>query len=382
MASEELRMQSNIALPKELETGGPHRAARPKLSKMLSDPHLKNRFELVRSVSSQVRSSEYHLTNACNIRCDGCWFFSLDFDRKTEEPSDIKRWKEFAREQAETGVTAALLIGGEPTLFPARVEAFQAQMQFVTISTNGLLPFPESGFEDVAVALSLFGGVGADDKLRAIRPSGSKFEGLFDTALANYRGDPRATFIYALDVKSPHLIRETVDRISENGNLVSYNYYSDYGHAASPADRGAEQVLLEEALLVAEDFPGVVLSHPYYTQALITGRTAWGRFGYESCPSISVDHPDHEERLKNGKPTLTGFNAYTADTKQLAFCCTSGSCETCRDSQAVHSWLMTNIREFMRADDLRTWVEISESYWSQFVWSPFHEKRATANLAQ
>ena len=282
----------------------------------------------------------------------------------------------FAKEQATDGVTAALLIGGEPTLHPERIEAFQDAMEFVTISTNGLRPLPRDGFENVAIALTLFSGVGEDDRLRAIAPNGKRFEGLFDTALANYRGDSRATFIYALDVHRPDLIDETISRIADNGNVVSFNYYSDYGSSGpSDSSRDLETRLLDEVLRVTQKYPDTVLSHPYYSRALITGRTEWGMFGYDECPSISVSHPDHADRLKNGKPVLPGFNAFAADTESVAFCCTSGDCKSCRDSQAVHSWLMVNVREFIRQEEIRTWVEICESYWEQFVWSPLHRTR-------
>jgi organic radical activating enzyme len=333
---------------------------------------LADRFALLRDIGRRIRSSEYHLTNACNIRCEGCWFFEFDFDKQSKEPTDIRVWRRFAAEQAESGVTSALLIGGEPTLFPERISAFVEAMRFVTISSNGLEAFPKLGFENVAVALTLFGGAGLDDQMRAIKPNGVRFAGLFDRALLNYKDDQRATFIYALEPSATEVIDETVRKIADNGNLVSFNYYSSYGTNDSISPDG-EQKLLDEALRVADRYPESVVSHPYYIRALITGRTEWGKFGYETCPSISVDHPAHQERIKNGNPILPGFNAYTADTKQVAFCCTSGHCETCRDSQAVHSWLMTNFRKFMRLDrGLETWIELSESYWKQFVWSELH----------
>jgi hypothetical protein len=350
---------------------------RKRLSALLAEPGLRARFDAVRSISRRVRSSEYHLTNACNIRCEGCWFFAKDFERKTKEAVSLERWKLFAKEQAAHGVTAALLIGGEPTLFPERVEAFCDAMPFVTLSSNGLRAFPREGFEQVAIALTLFGGVGADDRLRAILPNGSRFKGLFQEALRNYAGDQRATFIYALDVAQPELIYETTARIADNGNLVSFNYYSEYGSSEDPlVAREALTRLEDEALRVTELFPETVLSHPEYTRALISGKTEWGTFGYESCPSISVDHPAHAQRLANGKPFLPGFNAYSADTETLAFCCTSGDCAHCRDSQAVHSWLMTNVKEFIRDGDIETWIEICESYWRQFVWSPLRQRSA------
>ena len=353
------------------EHGTLHRA-KSRLKAFSEDPALEERFDRLRAVSRRIRSSEYHLTNACNIRCKGCWFFAHDFDRQTQEASSLGTWRQFATEQATRGVTAALLIGGEPTLFPDRISAFVDAMEYVTISSNGLTAFPQAGFENVAIAVTLFGGTGLDDEMRAIKPNGDRFTGLFERTLINYKNDPRATFIYAIDPSATNLIEDTVRRIADNGNLVSLNYYSEYG-AEDSIPREGEERLLIEALRVAEQYPDTVLSHPYYINALITGRTEWGEFGYESCPSISVDHPAHRDRLLNGNPFLPGFNTYTANTKDIAFCCTSGNCKDCRDSQAVHSWLMTNVRRFMKIEGgLRIWIELSESYWKQFVWSEFH----------
>jgi organic radical activating enzyme len=350
--------------------------AKSQLSALTDDSKLSERFNRLRDIGRRVRSSEYHLTNACNIRCQGCWFFEFDFDTRTKEPADIQVWRRFAAEQVDRGITSALLIGGEPTLYPDRIAAFVDAMEFVTISSNGLSEFPTLGFENVAVALTLFGGAGLDDKMRAIKPNGDRFAGLFDRALLNFKDDPRATFIYAIDPSATNVIDETIRRIADNGNLVSFNYYSDY-RCNDPLRHDGEKRLLDAALDAVDRYPETVLSHPYYVRALITGQTEWGKFGYDSCPSISVDHPAHKERLRNGNPVLPGFNSYAADTKEITFCCTSGHCETCRDSQAIHSWLMTNFRHFLRMDDgLRLWIEFSESYWRQFIWSDLHPSRA------
>jgi len=96
----------------------------------------------------------------------------------------------------------------------------------------------------------------------------------------------------------------------------------------------------------------------------------WGRFSYDVCPSFSVDHPDNAKRLVNGNPYLPRFNAWAADCSTVNFCCTSGHCEDCRDSQAVLSWLIVNFDRFRDSGArLRTWIEISESYWKQFCWA-------------
>lgn len=339
------------------------------------DPALAERFNAIRSFASGIRPSEYHLTNACNIRCRGCWFFEHGFDKANTENRDLGRLARFVDAERERGVNTALLIGGEPTLFPDRVAVFKERMKHVTISTNGLRRFPRQGFEDLTVAITLFGGGPLDDELRAIKPNGQRFEGLLDTALANYRGDPRAGFVFAITERGREYIEPTVRRIAENGNRVSFNFYSCYG-SDDPLRVEEEKRLLDEALRTRQRHPETVASHPYYLEVMITGRSHFGAFGYDVCPSISVDHAAHAQRLRNRNPTLPRFNTWGADLETVQFCCTSGHCESCRDSQAVFSWLMVSPHRFLDSlDGLRTWVEIAESYWGQFYWSPFHPAR-------
>lgn len=106
---------------------------------------------------------------------------------------------------------------------------------------------------------------------------------------------------------------------------------------------------------------------------MITGQSHWAHFGYDVCPSISISHPAHHGRLRNGNPVLPLFNTWAADLETVHFCCTSGHCDSCRDSQAVFSWLMVSPHHFLDdSEQLWTWVQIAESYLSQFIWSPFH----------
>lgn len=349
-----------------------------RLLELLHDaPHLTRRLQAIRAFSREVRTAEYHLTNACNIRCKGCWFFAYDFDHATHEATDIERWRTFAATQRAHGVTAALLIGGEPTLFPERIRAFVSAMPYVTVSSNGIRPLPRDGFENVNVALTLFGGGPLDDALRGHSPSGRMLHGLFQRALDNYKHDDRAIFIYALAGESTPYILDTVRLIADNGNQLTFNYYSPYGAGDLRESKDAKSHLLEAALRAADRYPEAVACHPYFIEALFRGETSFGTWGYEVCPSISVDHPAHSERLRNGNPVLPGFNAWAADTYTLNFCCTSGHCETCRDSQAIYSWLMLSLPHFLNSPrELMTWVEIAESYWRQFVWSPYHPRAA------
>lgn len=354
----------------------PTTAERALLSMLDGDASYLERFRRVTQLSRRVRSSEYLLTNACNIRCQGCWFFLNDFDKKSRELKSADEVRAFAQRERERGVNYAIIIGGEPALIPDRVAAFCEVMEFVTISTNGLKQFPRQGFEKLAVQISLFGGGALDDELRAIKPGGARFTGLFDTALRNYQDDPRACFVYAITEDGLEHIEETVRRIHDNGNRVSFNFYSKY-NKDEPLRMEHEARLVEEALRVKALYPETVLSHPYFIRALVTGKSHWGSFGYDVCPSLSVDHPDNAARVANGNPVLPRFNAYAADCETLNLCCTSGHCGDCRDSQAVLSWMLVSFDRFRESGELiKTWIEVSESYWKQFIWASFEQPAA------
>ncbi len=330
-------------------------------------PSLSPRLKRVRSIARQVRASEYHLTNACNLRCKGCWFFAYDFDHGSKEEKSLAAWQRFAKREHERGITAPLLIGGEPTLVLDRVAAFAAEMPFVTLSTNGVRPVPVEGLEKIGVAITMFGGSGLDDELRGVSPSGRPLTGLFEAALSHYRLDKRVCFIVALTPESTAVLEDTAVRIEDNGNRLSFNYYSPHGESVREADD--DKRLLDVALAVRDRHPEAVTSHPYFIKTLITGKSHFGSFGYDVCPSISVDHEAHAQRKRNGSPHLPLFNSYAADAETINFCCTSGRCDSCRDSQAVYSWLLGSLPEFLGSvSDLEGWIELAEDYWRQFPW--------------
>ncbi len=240
----------------------PSRAeAKARLRGHLADrPDLAARLKDVRRMGTRVRGCEVHLTTTCNIRCKGCWYFEGGFDTAVRETSDPGLIRAFAEKLAADGVTQATLIGGEPTLVLDRVRPFVEQLPYLTISTNGLRPLPMDGFENVAVGISLFGGGPLDDELRAHRPNGSSFTGLFEKALGHYRDDPRVTFVFALSEAGLPYIEPTVRAIRDNGNQVTFNFYSEHG-SDSPLRIDDEQRTLAEALRVAEAYPEAVVAH-------------------------------------------------------------------------------------------------------------------------
>jgi len=340
------------------------------------NPDISARIRAIQEISGRVRTSQYFLTRACNIRCKGCWFFGYGLDKAGEDQRDLAEVDRFLAAETARGVTAALLVGGEPTLVPKKVERFVNALPYVTVVTNGWRPLPVQGFENVAVAVSVFAGLKSDDAFRAIRPDGQAFSGLFDAALNNYRNDPRVGFIYAITEQAVDEVVPTIRRIQDNGNQVVLSYYRFYKSVNAHENEASTRRLLEQALLAKQLMPETITSTPYLIETLISGKTEFGTFGAETCPSVSFDHPSQQERVKNGHPTLPGFRAYAQDLKTVNSCCTSGDCGSCRDSQAVTSWLMVSARKFFTSETgIRNWLELCEGYWSAFIWSPFHATR-------
>ncbi len=336
-------------------------------------PDLDARLRAVRDIGQRVRPIELHLTTACNIRCKGCWYFEGGFDRAVEKRGDRATLEALVDGLAADGATQATLIGGEPTLVIDLVRVVADRLPYITVSTNGLRPFPRAEFENVAVAISLFGGGPLDDAIRGYRPSGKAFGGLFNTALDLYRSDPRVVFVFALSEAGSEYIEPAVRAIADNGNLVTFNFYSEHG-TPHPIRIDNEKRMLDLALTAQQQYPETVVCHPVFIETLITGRAPWGgSFSYDVCPSLSVDHPAHADRISNGNSVLDGFAVYGADFETLQFCCTSGDCGGCRDSQAVFSWLMLSMNRFLSDQgQFETWLSMAESYWRQWHWSRLH----------
>src|SRR3989337_1659670 len=85
--------------------------------------------ERYRQISKlNIRSSIYDVTNKCNLRCKGCFFFSSDEHKKSPDEPDIRKWEEFVDKEKKRGVNLAILIGGEPTPFLEPVQALSTRI--------------------------------------------------------------------------------------------------------------------------------------------------------------------------------------------------------------------------------------------------------------
>jgi organic radical activating enzyme len=299
-----------------------------------------------------IRSSIYDLTNRCNLRCKGCFFFSSGEHHVTEEMA-IEKWEQFIDQEKARGVNLAILIGGEPTLCMDRLAAFYKRLP-TYCATNGLIKVPRDQFPDMMVGISLWGG-GEDEKVLRGKDT-------FAISSKNYEGDSCAYYLYTVTPKQVGRIEPVIKRIADVGLKVHLQLLSNdesvdgfYWRQGELDDLRCE---MDEML---DHYPQTIISSKYYHEVITTGMMLGRRFGWQECPSVT-------ESLDNRKPParrLIHFYRWAADLHTVHRCCTSATrdCSTCKDGAAHMSWIMVNKRAHMNTTrDLQNWIEVYEMF--------------------
>jgi len=319
-------------------------------------------YERYRSISKlNIRSSIYDVTNRCNLRCKGCFFFSSD-EHKVAEEMDLGRWKQFVEEEKRRDVNLAILIGGEPTLCLDRVEAFYQRLS-TFCATNGIIKVPRDRFPDMMVGISLWGDE-EDEKLLRGRD-------IFSISRRNYEGDPYAYYLYTITPRQIGKSNRIIRKIRDAGLKVHMQLLSN--------DEGVDGFFWREEELkdiraemddVLDKYPDTVISSRYYHKIITTGKMGDKRFGWEECPSVSgpMDHREPHPRR------LMGFVRWASDLKTVHRCCTSQTrdCSTCKDGAAHMSWVMVNKRNHMNSPQhLHNWIEVYEMFAKLYQFIPW-----------
>jgi hypothetical protein len=308
-----------------------------------------------------IRSSIYDVTNACNLRCKGCFFFSSD-EHLAGEQKDVRAWQDFVDAEVARGVNLAILIGGEPTLFPDRVDAFYQRLS-TFCATNGLVKVPRDRFPDMMVGISLWGDAETEKSLRG--------RDVFAISSKHYAGDPNVYYLYTITSQQLGKLEPMVRRIRDMGVKVHFQLLSNdegaQGFEWSPAQLADVRSEMDDML---DRYPEAVVSCRYYHEVLTTGTMLGRRFGWEECPSVSETHDTRDPQTRR----LIRFRRWAADLKTTHRCCTSATrdCRTCKDGAAHMSWVMVNKRAHIRTTkDLQNWIEVYEMFAKLYRFIPW-----------
>jgi organic radical activating enzyme len=326
----------------------------------LLDAHWYERYKKVSKLN--IRSSIYDVTDRCNLRCKGCFFFSSGEHKVASEEKDVSKWNAFVESEMERGVNLAILIGGEPTLCPDRIEAFYRRLP-TFCATNGIIKVDRQRFPDLMVGISLWGDEEDEKILRG--------KDTFAISSANYSGDPNAYYLYTITPKQLGQTEKIIRKIKDVGLKVHMQLLSNDegvdGFSWKPEELKTVRIEMDAML---ECYPETVISSKYYHQIITTGALFGRPFGWMECPSVTEPIDKREPRPKR----LTNFIRWASDLKTMHRCCTSETrdCSTCKDGAAHMSWVMVNKRaHFNSSQDLQNWIEVYEMFAKLYRFIPW-----------
>ncbi len=320
-------------------------------------------YERYRRISKlNIRSSIYDVTNQCNLRCKGCFFFSSNEHKAAREEMDLTRWEAFIDREKARGVNLAILIGGEPTLHLDRVEAFYRRMP-TFCATNGLIRVPRDRFPNLMLGISLWGDENDEKKLRG--------RDTFSVSSKHYAGDPNVYYLYTITPRQIGRTERIIRRIRDAGLKVHMQLLSN-DEGVDGFDWQPEELvdIRSEMDDMLDRYPDTVISSKYYHEIITTGRMLGRTFGWNECPSVTEPLDRRDPRPRR----LIGFIRWASDLKTMHRCCTSETrdCTTCKDGAAHMSWVMVNKRAHIRtARDLQNWIEVYEMFAKLYQFIPW-----------
>ncbi len=309
-----------------------------------------------------IRSSIYDVTNRCNLRCQGCFFFSSGEDKVAPEETDIHKWEAFIDIEKARGVNLAILIGGEPTLCLDRVEAFYQRLPSFC-ATNGIIKLPRDRFPDMMVGISLWGDEEDEKLLRG--------KDTFAISSKNYEGDPNAYYLYTITPRQIGKTERIIKKIHDAGLKVHLQLLSNDESVDGFSWREEEfRDIRDEMDAMLDAYPQTVISSKYYHEIITTGKMMGRSFGWNECPSVTEHFDNRNPRPKR----LIHFIRWASDLKTMHRCCTSETrdCTKCKDGAAHMSWVMVNKRAHIKtARDLQNWIEVYEMFAKLYQFIPW-----------
>lgn len=335
-------------------------------------PDFAARYDTAREVVRVFRKPAfYEVTQRCNLKCEGCYYFEGGLHQPVVEEQSLEAWDEHFRAEKERGVSMAYFVGAEPSLEQERMLVASKYFKYGNIGCNGTVKIdPAVSFR---VAISIWAGDEATDK---------KLRGaaVFRKAFQNYRGDPRVLVYYTLTRWNVDSARVIAEMCRDNGVPLTFNLYSptttfleklrlgtsndDEFFRVSRADDSP--ILSGDDLLRARgvvedlmaDFPETVIySRPY---------NDWST---RPAPLHEIDENGIAPHC--GSRIIGGMHYYGSDLKPMSLkCCTPDlDCSECRMMSAGWSTkLQPTLKDVETEGAFGDWLDMLETIGRIFVY--------------
>jgi hypothetical protein len=334
-----------------------------KFSELIADTAVRERWERVRRYFF-LRESTYDMSRRCNIRCEGCYYFEGE-KQHAVEVRDPEAWRALMQAERERGITFVVLAGAEPSLVPELLGVCFAEMPLGAIATNGLQRIPDSvGYK---IHISVWGNDATSLRIR-------KAENMLARQTDNYRGDPRAVFVYTF---TPHNIAEAApvaETLARQGCKLTFNMFSaPVGYTGNlrhtPQSLGQTRQAMCDLLA---RYPESVLYSTYNAVAHTH------RLGLNDLFGCSYPRRNPSTDIGLGR----SFRQYRTDLnwdREAACCVPDTDCPDCRHYASGSAVVTARLfRHAVDPDTFRSWLDYVDTYLA--VWVIDYAKGA--NLCQ
>jgi MoaA/NifB/PqqE/SkfB family radical SAM enzyme len=300
------------------------------------------------------------MTNRCNIRCEGCYYYEGD-KQFADENSDPEAWRSLMRQEKARGITYVVLAGAEPSLVPELLDVCYQEMPLGSIATNGFKRIPDSvGYK---IHISVWGN---DETSLRVR----RAKALLARQIDNYRNDPRAVFVYTFTRDNISEIYEVMNDISAHGCKITFNVFSSPVGYKGPLRHNMDSLLKTRRTMldIMARYPDSVLFSPY---SIVAHTHRYGLHALYECPYPRMN-PSTDIGLGRS------FRQYRADLswdRNVSCCVPDTDCDDCRHYASGSAVVTARLfRHANNPDTFRAWLDYVDTYLS--VWVMGYEKGA------
>jgi organic radical activating enzyme len=331
--------------------------AKPKFSELLSHPEVKERWDKVRKYFF-LRESTYDMSNRCNIRCDGCYYYE-GAKQFAVENTDATAWRRLMQDEKARGITYVVLAGAEPSLVPELLQVCYDEMPLGSIATNGFKKIPESVRYKIHIS-----AWGNDETSLRVR----KAKNLLQKQIENYKNDDRAVFVYTFTRENIEEVYEVARDLVAQDCKLTFNVFSSPVGYRGPLrhDEASLQQVRKAMIDLTRMYPRNVLFSVYNAVAHTSPSGLHDLFG---C-SYPRQNPSQDIGLGRS------FRQYRTDLnwdRSVACCVPDTDCDDCRHYAAGSAVVTARLyRHVSDLDTFKSWLDYVDTYLA--VWVMGYEK--------
>lgn len=325
-----------------------------KFSEYLEDPAIRHKWEKVRQYFF-LRESTYDMTNRCNLRCEGCYYYAGE-KSLTPNVTDPEKWRELFKAEKKRGITYVVLAGAEPALVPDLLRAAFEVIPYGTIATNGTIKIPQD--IKYPIHISVWGNDQYSELYRNTKNCLKK-------QLKAYRGDDRAIFVYTFTRQNIEMIKEVIPPIIDAGCKVTFNQFSaPIGYEGElKLDRDARLNMRDTMLDVMEHHGESILYSRYNVEVHSAALSLHDQF------SCSYPRMNKNNRVVGLGRTFRQYRSNLTIDNDVACCVPDTDCDDCRHYAAGSAVVTSKLLKHVSSRELFCkWLDYVDTYLSVWVY--------------